>query len=588
VITPACVAIFQSDFKDRTLWRQNWIYVALTTVVAIGAFSQNSIPLIFLIYPLLVILALRADLGWAALTLLLVVIVGSWYTLRGQGLFVATAPISSLRPILLLQMYVAVGMFMLYSVSVVMERQKATERKLREIVSLHTLMTESSRDLIILADFNGHRSFVSAAAESLGGWKPEELMEQDGLFLVHPEDLARAQAALRDLRSGAEGAMLELRLRKRSGEYFWAESILRVTRDPVTGLPCGILNTVRDISERKRAEEAREFHNSLIRAIHEVSLDGILVVNDQGNVVSHNKKFSDIWQIPMADFVVDQDEKTSHVPARRILSKVSCLVKDSENFERRVREINADPDANDQCHVELRDGRTLERYSTSLRGEGGKYLGRVWFFTDITERKQDEQRLQEAYRAVEALALTDGLTGLANRRRFDQYLAAEWRRSMRDRQPLSLLMLDADKFKSYNDTYGHLRGDSCLRQIAEACQDVVSRPGDLVARFGGEEFTVVLPNTESEGALQVAQEICEALRGRQLPHSGNPTGIVTISIGCATLVPQFGRHAPELIARADKVLYEAKDKGRDQVCVANTVEKRGEDTPPGSAVGQTV
>src|ERR1019366_2356353 len=115
--------------------------------------------------------------------------------------------------------------------------------------------------------------------------------------------------------------------------------------------------------------------------------------------------------------------------------------------------------------------------------DGGKYLGRVWFFRDVTAQKNAEQQLQDAYNAVEALAVTDALTGLANRRRFDQCLTSEWRRAMRDRNPLSLLMIDADMFKSYNDTYGHPRGDSCLKQIAESAQDVVSRPGDLVARF---------------------------------------------------------------------------------------------------------
>jgi diguanylate cyclase (GGDEF)-like protein len=195
---------------------------------------------------------------------------------------------------------------------------------------------------------------------------------------------------------------------------------------------------------------------------------------------------------------------------------------------------------------------------------------------DVSERKRAEQKLQEAYNAVEALAITDALTGLANRRRFDQYLAIEWRRSMRDRQPLSLLMLDVDKFKTYNDTYGHQRGDSCLKQIAEACMDVVSRPGDLVARFGGEEFVVILPNTENQGAILVAEEICEALRNRRLPHSGNLAGIVTISAGCATLIPKFGRHAPDLIEMADKALYRAKFKGRNQVCNGNGMEESGE------------
>jgi diguanylate cyclase (GGDEF)-like protein len=197
---------------------------------------------------------------------------------------------------------------------------------------------------------------------------------------------------------------------------------------------------------------------------------------------------------------------------------------------------------------------------------------------DVSERKKAELKLQEAYNAVEALAVTDALTGLANRRRFDQYLASEWRRSMRDHQPLSMLMLDVDKFKAYNDTYGHQRGDSCLKQIAEACMDVVSRPGDLVARFGGEEFVVILPNTESEGAMAVAGEICEALRSRRLPHSGNAPGIVTISAGCATLVPKFGKHAPDLIEMADQALYSAKNNGRNQVCSGNIHEVAGGDS----------
>ena len=132
--------------------------------------------------------------------------------------------------------------------------------------------------------------------------------------------------------------------------------------------------------------------------------------------------------------------------------------------------------------------------------ETGAPSGILNVVRDVSERKQAEQKLQEAYNAVEALAITDALTGLANRRRFDQYLTSEWRRSMRNHQPLSLLMLDVDQFKSFNDTYGHQRGDNCLKQIAEACMDVVARPGDLVARFGGEEFVVVLPNTQNEGA----------------------------------------------------------------------------------------
>ena len=135
---------------------------------------------------------------------------------------------------------------------------------------------------------------------------------------------------------------------------------------------------------------------------------------------------------------------------------------------------------------------------------------------------------------------------------------------------LSLLLLDVDWFKSYNDTYGHPHGDSCLKQIAEAAQDVVSRPCDLVARIGGEEFAVILPNTSAAGAVEVAELICSAVRHRKLPHNTNPLGWVTISVGCSTIVPLLGLPASTLMHGADKALYTAKHGGRNRVCSADT------------------
>jgi diguanylate cyclase (GGDEF)-like protein len=187
---------------------------------------------------------------------------------------------------------------------------------------------------------------------------------------------------------------------------------------------------------------------------------------------------------------------------------------------------------------------------------------------DITRRKKAELELKEANAALEALVVTDPLTGIANRRRFDLCLTNEWRRGMRDHLPLSLLVLDVDWFKSFNDTYGHPRGDSCLKQIAEAALDAVSRPGDLVARIGGEEFAVILPNTDADGAVEVANQICIGVRRRRMPHSSNPARCVTISIGCASIIPGLGQHATVLLQRADEALYAAKHGGRNQVCGA--------------------
>ena len=291
IATPAFAAVLQTRFRNTVDWRQNWIYPVLLLGGTIAAFAQNRAPLIYFIYPLLVLVLVRLGLGYASLFTILVAAIAEWLTICGHGRFAAEGFVSPALPGMHLQAAVASAIMLVYGISVVLERQKSTERRLQETVSLHRLVTENSRDLIILADFNGNRSYVSSSSESMGGWKPEEAAALAGLELVHPDDQLKAEAAMRELRSGSEGAMVECRIRKRDGEYLWVEAALRVVHDPGTGAPSGILNIVRDISERKRSE----------------------------------------------------------------------------------------------------------------------------------------QQLQDAYRAVEALALTDGLTGLANRRRFDQYLATEWR-----------------------------------------------------------------------------------------------------------------------------------------------------------------
>lgn len=562
VITPTCVAIFQSDFSDRRRWQQNWIYLALTAVLAIGSFCQDRIPLWILIYPFLVVIALRVDLGWAALSVLLAVITGSCYTVRGEGPFAMAESTWPIGPGVMMQLYFAAGIFILYGISVVLERQKATERQLREIASLHKLVTENSRDAIVLINFSGEGNYVSAAAESMTGWKREELLKMNGLELLHPEDQSNAVTIMSNLRFGAEGAVIEARLRKRSGEHLWVEASLRLIHDPVTGIPTGILKVVRDISQRKDTERKLQEIVALHKLVTENSRDIIILADFNGR----------------RSYVSAVAESMGGWTREELLEQGSFGLVHPEDVPRTVAAVQ-----------ELRSGAEGTMVECRAQKKNGEYVwveanlhvvrdpatgapsGVLNILRDISERKQAEQKLQEAYSAVEALAVTDALTGLANRRRFDQYIAKEWRRGMRDGKPLSMLLIDADFFKSYNDAYGHLRGDSCLRQIAESCQDVVARPGDLVARFGGEEFAIILPNTDNAGAMQVANEVCLALRGRKLPHNGNLPGIVTVSIGCATMIPQFGKHAPDLIEMADQALYRAKANGRNQVCSSSVM-----------------
>ena len=180
-----------------------------------------------------------------------------------------------------------------------------------------------------------------------------------------------------------------------------------------------------------------------------------------------------------------------------------------------------------------------------------------------------QQQLLDTNLVLQRLMNSDGLTGLSNRRHFDEYLELEWRRAMRDQSQLSLLMIDVDYFKAFNDSFGHLAGDEALRQVAEAIRASCSRPSDLPARYGGEEFALVLPNTSPGGARLVAEKLRQTVVGLAISHNMPQAGsVLTISIGLATHTPAVGSHCRQLISAADKGLYQAKNGGRNQVGVA--------------------
>lgn len=182
---------------------------------------------------------------------------------------------------------------------------------------------------------------------------------------------------------------------------------------------------------------------------------------------------------------------------------------------------------------------------------------------------QRTAELEAANRQLQALSATDGLTGLANRRSFDQAWEQEWQRAVRQGLPLAVAMVDVDQFKAYNDHYGHQMGDLCLKVVAQTLAHAVQRAGEMVARYGGEEFVVILPGLSGEEALAAMERIRTAMQEQGLPHAkADQAGVVTLSIGVASCIPQQGSHAAELVQAADVAMYQAKQQGRNRVLLA--------------------
>jgi diguanylate cyclase (GGDEF)-like protein len=184
----------------------------------------------------------------------------------------------------------------------------------------------------------------------------------------------------------------------------------------------------------------------------------------------------------------------------------------------------------------------------------------------LLELRQDD--LQKANSKLQELAIVDGLTGIPNRRHFDEVFAHEWRRAQRAGHTVSLLMIDIDFFKKYNDSYGHQAGDDCLIKVANCLRLCLKRPGDLAARYGGEEFVVLLPALDKEGAMALGKVICQQIEAMQIIHEASTVNqFVTVSVGAASTIPSTHNSAEQLLAVADAALYEAKHAGRNQVVV---------------------
>lgn len=201
-----------------------------------------------------------------------------------------------------------------------------------------------------------------------------------------------------------------------------------------------------------------------------------------------------------------------------------------------------------------------------VRKENGEVDSLIGFMFDITERKNTEEKLIVLQKELEELSFKDGLTGIPNRRMFDSVMEVEWSNAMRNHQPLSLIMLDIDYFKQYNDHYGHIQGDDCLRRVAKVLSAAAARSRDFIARFGGEEFVVVLPETNTEAAMNVAERCCSLIFKEQIFHENSQVSqLLTVSLGVGTIVPSRKDKLIDFVEEVDQRLYQAKQKGRNRI-----------------------
>lgn len=342
------------------------------------------------------------------------------------------------------------------------------------------------------------------------------------------------------------------------GGTSWLQTLEVQLNDP-HGRPVGLITHNRDITDQKHLEiELDERQRVLAFAMAQMT-DGVAMFDHAGRLLFCNARYQKL-------FPLTSDVRVPGANIRDILAAAAA---------RREQQVGSSPadvaewideiteslhhDAEEEVH--LFDGTWL-RVSTRPSSDGVSMV----VVSDITRLKRTEIELLNVAERLREEATTDALTGLVNRRALDQRLEIEIARSLRSDTALSVILLDIDHFKAYNDTYGHLAGDACLKAVSQCLGQVFRRPADLIARYGGEEFLVVLPEVDVEAAHHMANSYRDILAAMALPHQASEFGRVTVSLGIASYAPsQTDRSAADLVGRADEALYAAKSGGRDQV-----------------------
>ena len=430
----------------------------------------------------------------------------------------------------------------------VTERRQAQEETARLAA-----IVESSRDAILGMTLDGTLVSWNAAAEGLYGYREAEVIGQHASVLAPPAERGFIGEAIRAVLAGEKRENIEAKRRRKDGT--WLD--VSLTFSPIKSLAgkvIGIGAIVRDITAHKQAEEALRRSEETLRAVME-GAPIVLYATDSEGVVTLSEG-AGLERLGLAP---------GEVVGRSVFEMYHDAPDIADNLRRALLGEAVSYDA--QVNALYYHNEVMPQ-----RNESGTIIGLIGVGHDVTERLQAEQtlkdfsvvlefqkeQLERANAELASLATLDGLTGLRNRRAFDERLGEEFERASRYHKPLSLLLLDIDFFKQYNDTFGHQAGDEVLRMIGRTLQKA-TRDTDYPARYGGEEFAVILPETDGDGAMQVAERVCAAVATTSWENRE-----ITASLGVCTL--RLGmEQAAELVSCADLALYQSKAEGRNRV-----------------------
>jgi len=449
---------------------------------------------------------------------------------------------------------------------ILMANQRLNTETLQDKEKMH-LIFNTSPDAVELARLSdGLLVDVNEGFTELFGYTREEVLGISTIkinFWRHTED---RQDFLRELNDQGRCGNMEFVFQRKDGSEFFGMVSARIME--IQEIP-HIVSVIRDITERKQAEVAIMESEELYRSILKASPDNITITDLEGRILiispaakemfGYEPSVDDFTDMNLLDFIIPEDVERAKTNLRQM---------HNGGFHK----------PNEYCG--LRRDKTvfnIEVNSGLARNPNGEPIRMVFIIRDITERKMAEQQIKELVQQLEIEkntaqlnSITDSMTGLANRRYFDISLKTAFYRLKRSGETLSLIMIDVDQFKDFNDTYGHVAGDDCLIRIGKMLKEVALRAPDTAARYGGEEFAVILPETESFGAKAIAERIRKGVEDLGIPHAASDVAeCVTVSLGVVS-VSTKGMLSPEqVVALADEALYLAKNSGRNRVKVAN-------------------